>query len=247
MNDDVRNIVLGLAASAISAAAGWFVRTYLWRRRLRRQQTFLGLPTGSECLLVVNQDPSASGHSVSRYDTFALLELSALIKECGAHADIVVHDTARQGFGTRTEFCVGGPASNRRTEAHLRSLLPGVEVNTDYENAPDGGAFTIGGETYRLEKGRTEYVLLARITGPQGGRPVFLSCGQRAVTNQAAIRHLARHHGRLARRYGLDGTFCLLLRVVNSDVYGPDMVEPVADVTAAATARTPAPGAASAG
>ncbi|MEU2515442.1 hypothetical protein [Streptomyces syringium] len=238
MNDDVRNIALGLVASGVSATAGWFFRTYLWRRQLRRKREFFGLPGGSECLLVVNQDPSASGRGVSRHDAFALLELSALIKECGAHAEIVVHDAARQGFGIRTEFCVGGPASNRRTEAHLRSMLPGVEVNTDFEDAADGGAFTIGDESYRLEKGIAEYVLLARLTGPEGGRPVFLASGQRGITNQAAVRYLARHHARLARRHGLDGTFCLLLKVVNSDAYGPDMVELVADVTASATART---------
>ncbi|MEW2580959.1 hypothetical protein [Streptomyces syringium] len=238
MNDDVRNIALGLVASGVSATAGWFFRTYLWRRQLRRKQKFFGLPGGSECLLVVNQDPGASGRGVSRHDAFALLELSALIKECGAHADIVVHDTARQGFGIRTEFCVGGPASNRRTEAHLCSMLPGVEVNTDFEDATDGGAFTIGGESYRLAKGIAEYVLLARLTGPEGGRPVFLASGQRGITNQAAVRYLARHHTRLARHHGPDGTFCLLLKVVNSDAYGPDMVELVADVTASATTGT---------
>ncbi|MFI1800891.1 hypothetical protein ACH427_26550 [Streptomyces sp. NPDC020379] len=238
MNDDVRDIVLGLLASGISAAAGWFVRAFVWRRQLRRKQAFFGLPGGTECLLVVNQDPTASGHGVSRYDTFALLELSALIKECGAQADIVVHDGARQGFGVRTEFCVGGPASNQRTQAHLRSMLPGVEVNMDHGNARDGGAFTIGGETYRLDKGTAEYVLLARLAGPDGGRPVFLASGQRAITNQAAIRYLTRHHTELARRHGLNGTFCLLLKVIHSDVYGPDMVESATDVTTAATTRT---------
>ncbi|MEU1814628.1 hypothetical protein ABZ543_05465 [Streptomyces roseifaciens] len=234
MNDDVRNIVLGLAASGISAAAGWFVRTLLWRRQLRRKQIFFGLPAGSECLLVVNQDPSANGWGVARHDAFALLEISALIKECGAHADIVVHDAARQGIGVRTEFCVGGPVSNRRTEAHLRSLLPGVAVATGH-GGPEEGALTVGGETYRVDKGTAEYVLLARLTGPGGSRPVFLASGQRSVTNQAAIRYLAGHHKQLAHRYGLDGTFCLLLKVVNSDAYGPDMVELVSDVTAAAT------------
>jgi hypothetical protein len=235
MNDDVRNIVLGLAASAISAAAGWFFRTYLWHRQLRRKQRFFGLPSGSECLLVVNQDPGATGRSVARHDAFALMEVSALVKECGAHADVVGHDSAAQGFGTRTEFCVGGPTSNARTAAHLRQMLPGVEVNTDF-TAPDGGAFTIGGEVHRMDKGAVEYVLLARFTTPEGGRPVFLACGQRGVTNQAAVRYLARHHARLARKHGLDATFCLLLKVVNSAAYGPDMVESARDVTAAATA-----------
>lgn len=243
MSDDIRNVVLGLVASALSAAAGWFFRTYLWRRRLRRKQRFFGLPAGSECLLVVNQDPSAAGRSVARYDVFALLELSALIKECGAHAEIAAHDAVQQGLGARTEFCVGGPASNRRAEAHLRSMLPGVSVDIDRGQNPPGVAFTVGGRIYRMAKGVAEYVLLARLTGPEGGRPVFLAAGQRGVTNQAAVRYLVRHHARLAREHGFDGSFCLLLKVANSDAYGPDVVEAAADVTAAATAA-PAAGAA---
>jgi len=232
MSDDVRNLLLVLAASAIGAAAGWFVRTYLWRRRLRRKQRFFGLPGGSECLLVVDQDAGGTARSVARHDAFALLELAALVKECGAQADIMAHDGARQGFGLRTEFCVGGPVANRRAEAHLRSLLPGVVFE-----AGDGadGTFVLGGERYRPAEGEREYVLLARLTGPEGGRPVFLACGQHAVTHRAAVRHLVRHNARLARRHGSDGTFCLLLKVVNSEAYGPDLVELVADVTAAAT------------
>lgn len=88
MNDDVRNIVLGLIAAGISAALGWVARTYLWRRKLRRKQAFFGLPGNSECLLVVNRDAGGDG-AVHRHDVFALLELSALIKDCAAHAQIV--------------------------------------------------------------------------------------------------------------------------------------------------------------
>jgi hypothetical protein len=245
MSDDVRNIILGLAASAISAALGWFVRTYLWRRKLRRQQRFFGLPTGSECLLVVNRDPGAREWSVARHDVFALIELAALIKDCRAHAEILPHDTAWQGFGARTEFCIGGPVSNQRMAAHLRSMLPGVEVNPD-SIGPDRGAFTIDGESYRLDKGSVEYILLARIAADENtgnSRPVFLSSGQTAITNQAAVRYLARHYPRLARKYGLDGSFCLLLKVVNSQAYGPDVVEVVADVTRAASTPNSRPAA----
>ncbi|MER5770739.1 hypothetical protein [Streptomyces sp. NPDC001985] len=235
MNDDVRNIVLGVVAAGISATLGWTARTYLWRRGLRRKQAFFGLPEGAESLLVVNREAGRDG-SVHRFDVFALLELSALIKDCGGHAAIVWHDLARQGFGERTEFCVGGPFSNRRMAAHLHSLLPGVRVNTDPEPGPDQGAFRIGQERYRIEGGVAEYVFLARLqTGPEA-RPVFLFCGQRAITNQAATRYLARNHEKLARKYRSD-SFCLLLKVVNSQAYGPDVVELVADVTRAA--RTP--------
>ncbi|MER6690602.1 hypothetical protein [Streptomyces minutiscleroticus] len=246
MNDDVRNIVLGVAATGISAALGWLARTYLWRRRLRRKQAFFGLPDHSESLLVVNRDAGSSELAVHRYDVFALLELSALIKDCGAHAEVITQDAARQGFGERTEFCLGGPGSNRRMAAHLRAMLPGVRVNTDREPGPDRLAFRIGTEHYRMESGLAEYVLLARLTAgrERGTRPVFLFCGQRAITNQAATRYLARHHERLARKYGGD-SFMLLLKVVNSQAYGPDVVELVADVTRAA--RTAPPAAAASG
>lgn len=240
MTDDVRNIVLGVLAAGISAALGWIARTYLWKRKLRRKQAFFGLPENSESLLVVNRDPATAEPAVHRFDVFALLELSALIKDCGANAQLATQDTVRQGLGERTEFCVGGPASNRRMLAHMAAMLPGVQVNIDPEPGPDRGAFRIGAERYRMDPGITEYVLLARLTTGtrRDTRPVFLFCGQRAITNQAATRYLAREHERLSRKYG-GHSFVLLLKVVNSQAYGPDVVELVADVTRAA--RTPLP------
>ncbi|MBB5798565.1 hypothetical protein ACIP4U_39290 [Streptomyces caelestis] len=240
MNDDVRNIVLGVVAAGISAALGWVARTSVWKRKLRRKQAFLGLPENSESLLVVNRDPAATEPAVHRFDVFALLELSALIKDCGAHVHVVTQDTAHQGFGERTEFCVGGPGSNRRMMAHIAAMLPGVRVNIDPEPGPDRGAFQIGGERYRMDPGITEYALLARLTAGdrREARPVFLFCGQRAITNQAATRYLARHHERLARKHG-SGSFVLLLKVINSQAYGPDVVELVGDVTRAAQSPLP--------
>ncbi|EST38161.1 hypothetical protein N566_08970 [Streptomycetaceae bacterium MP113-05] len=240
----MREVLLGILAAGITAALGWFARTYLWRRGLRRRQRFFGLLPHADCLLVVNRDPAAADWSVARRDVFALLELSALIKDCGANADIVTHDTALQGFGERTEFCVGGPASNVRTAAHLQSLLPGVVVDLSAEPGPGRAAFTIGGERHLMEKGAAEYVLLARLTAGGGveTRPVFLIAGQSGITNQAAARYLARHQSRLIRRYGRKGTFCLLLKVLNSAAYGPDVVELVGDVTRAATTRPPRTG-----
>jgi hypothetical protein len=241
MNDDVRNIVLGVIAAGISGALGWVARTYLYRRRLRRKQAFFGLPDNSESLLVVNRGAAGPEFAVMRYDVFALLELAALIKDCNAHAQILPHDTARQGFGERTEFCVGGPASNRRMAAHLSSLLPGVRVNVDAEPGPDRGSFLIGSERYRVDHGREEYALLARLTPDrsQNTRPVFLFCGQTSITNQATTRYLARNHERLARKHG-NNSFVLLLKVINSQAYGPDVVELVDDVTRAARSAPPA-------
>ncbi|WP_306336258.1 hypothetical protein [Streptomyces sp. KL118A] len=242
MTEDVRNLVLGLIAVGISAVLGWLTRGHLWKRRLRRKQAFFGLPDNSESLLVVNRDAGGPELTVVRQDVFALIELAAVIKECGAHAQVVAHDAAQQGFGERTEFCVGNPVANRRMAAHMHSLLPGVRVNTEPEPIPDRGAFQIGSERYRLEAGLTEYVLLARLTADQGqeARPVFLFCGQRAVTSQAATRYLARHHEKLARKHG-NNSFVLLLKVVNSQAYGPDVVELVAEVTRAAQTPIPTP------
>ncbi|MEE1753870.1 hypothetical protein [Streptomyces sp. SP18CS02] len=237
MNEDLRNIVLGVMATGISASLGWVARNALWRRKLRRKQAFFGLPGHAECVLVVNREAGSEG-AVHRFDVFALLELAALIKDCGAHARIVQHDIAQQGFGERTEFCLGGPYSNKRMAAHLRTLLPGLKVNLDVEPGPERGAFEIGSERYRMEPGVREYVVLARLTAGEGARPVFLFCGQRAITNQAATRYLVRHHEKLARKHG-DGSFVLLLKVVSSQSYGPDVVELVADVTRDAQASAP--------
>lgn len=241
MYEDLLNIVLGVIATGVSASLGWMARTALWRRKQHRKQAFFGLPGNAECLLVVNREAGSEG-AVHRFDVFALLELSALIKDCGAHARIVQHDAAQQGFGERTEFCLGGPYSNRRMAAHLATLLPGVDVNVELEPGPDRGAFRIGAERYPMDAGSSEYVVLARLTAGEGARPVFLFCGQRAITNQAATRYLVRHHEKLARKYGTDGSFVLLLKVVNSEAYGPDVVELVADVTSAAQSPLPEAG-----
>lgn len=205
MNADARTLLITVAATAVAALIlGWVARSYVTERSLRRVQRFFGLPDNSECVLVVGRDTGAEG-AVARNDVFALLELAAVIKNCRAKAEVISGESARQGFGERTEFCIGGPVSNRRMAAHLFSLLPGVSVNTDAEPGPDRGAFVIGGERYRLDIGSVEYVLLARLTAGQEGRPVFLLCGQRSVTSQAAARYLARHHARLARKHGARG------------------------------------------
>lgn len=239
MNDDVRTLLLAVAATAAAAVAlGWFARSHVLDRALQRRQSFFGLPDNSECAMVVSRDTGTDG-AVSRNDVFALLELAAVVKNCHAKAQLISGETPQQGFGERTEFCLGGPVSNRRMAAHLHSLLPGVAVNTDTDPGPDRGAFLIGTERYRLENGSVEHVLLARLTAGQEGRPVFLACGQRSITHQAAARYLAKHGARLSRKHGSGGNFCLLLKVVNSQAYGPDVVELVKDVTRQATTPQP--------
>ncbi|GAA2590134.1 hypothetical protein ACWCO0_27445 [Streptomyces tubercidicus] len=235
MDDSLLLPTVAAVALIVGLALGWAVYSAFSRRKLTREQGFFGLPGGSECVLVTHRDSAAAHWSIPRHDALALLGLAAVIENCGAHPEVAPHDTGLQGFGARTEFCVGDPTAHRRLAAHLANLLPGVAIHPGDETGAGRGTFTIGGSTYRLEPGAVEYVLLARLTaGESGDRPVFLAAGQRPVTHRAAVRHLVRNRARLARKYGTDGQFCLLLKVVNSQAYGPDVVELVGDVTKAA-------------
>ncbi|MER0242233.1 hypothetical protein AAHZ94_09385 [Streptomyces sp. HSW2009] len=238
MSDDVRNVLLGLVASGISAALGWFVRTYTLNRAFRSKLRFFGLRPGEESLLVVNGKAGQSSWTVARQDVFALLELSMLIKACKSEAKIVPHDAPGTGLGQITEFCIGGPISNDRMAAHLRNLLPGFTMDVETESGPQCGAFTVGGEVYRMEPGHVEYVLLARLRAHEGARPIFLICGQRALTNFAAARYVNRHHAALAQTHG-EQPFCLLLKVVDSEAYGAEVIQLVTDITQ--TALSPRP------
>jgi hypothetical protein len=229
---DVWGLVINVVSSALTGSAVWLLQRALWRRRLRNKQRFFGLSQGAGCLLVVNRHmPVKNEHSVNRRDVAALLELSALLHECGARAEILFHDQPSPAFGAQTEFCIGGPESNTRTVAHLRWRLPGVTA-ARHEEEPWTVPIRVGGREYARDPDVIEYVLLAKIAGTGRERPVFLVCGQTAVSNQAAVRHLVSHHRELARTYGPDGRFCLVIRILDPPVYGPTMLEVVADVTA---------------
>lgn len=193
MDDTLQLLTTAAVALLVGLAAGWAVRSAFVGRKLTREQAFFGLPDGSECVLVTHRDSSSAHWSIPRHDALALLGLAAVVENCGAHPEIAPHDTGLQGFGARTEFCVGDPSAHRRLAAHLASLLPGVAVHPGDESGAGRGTFTIGGSAYRLEPGAVEYVLLARLRAGEGDRPVFLAAGQRPVTHRAAVRHLVRN------------------------------------------------------
>ena len=243
---NVLNIVLGVVSSALSAALAWAVQSGLRRRRLERKREFFGMPSGSECLVVAPRKAQSSVEErvIAQRDVYAMMELASLIRDCGAEAEVIPAGEVRQGVGGRAEFCIGGPAANERTAAHLRWKFPGVSTTAEWEAGLN--QLIIGDRTYTREKGLSEYVLLARITGGEGERPTFLVSGQTATSNLAGVRVLSRRHRELIRAHGPSGSFALLLRVVQADAYGSDVVEFVGDVTAQASAA-PQPAAAPGG
>ncbi|NYI07293.1 hypothetical protein [Allostreptomyces psammosilenae] len=250
LTDNLLQIALGLLASALSAGFGWAARQAVARRARRRMQDFFGLRPDTEALLVVPRHMSGRENSVHRDDVLALTALAVLARECGGRVVLQAHDAVRRGLGDKTEFCVGGPVANARSAAHLRWRLPGLRVEEEPDRPTAPGVFRIGERTYRRGPDAA-YVVLARLASPDDGtgapgHPVFLVCGQTAVTNQAGAQYLARHHRELARsvRRGRgrgDADLCLLLRVVDTASYGPDVVELVADVTREALAPVAAP------
>jgi hypothetical protein len=221
----VRDLMVNLLASVVAGAAVWIGQWFLRYHRLARKRAFFGLTDGATCLLAVAKH-AASPHelSVHRRDVAALVELASIARDCGGRADLVSGEDIPEGLGRLTEFSVGGPDGNPRTAAHLRSILRGVRVELFDE-------FAIGTTTFRRERDRAEYVVVARAWGTAGGRPLFVLGGQTARTNLAAARFLAARHPELHRRYGSDRRFCLVLRVVEPAVYGSDFVEIAADVT----------------
>jgi hypothetical protein len=234
----VHDLLVNLLASVVAGTAVWSSQRLLRYQRLARKRAFFGLDRSTTCLLAVSRHGASSNElSVHRQDVAALVELATIAKDCGRQAELIASDQAAPGIGRVTEFCVGGPVTNPRAAAHLRSLLPGVHYDYD-PGVAEQQPITVGTTTFRRDPGRAEYAVLARVVGPAGGRPVFLLGGQRARTNLAAARFLAVRHRELHRSYGRSRPFCLVLRVVEPAVYGPDFVEIAADVTDEALGTT---------
>ncbi len=246
----MRDLLVNLLASVVAGTAVWLSQRLLRYRRAARKRAFFGIGRDATCLLTVSRHASSPHQlSVHRQDVAALVEVATIIRDCGGRADLISADDAPQGVGRSTEFCVGGPYGNPRMAAHLRALLPGVgmEIEPAEAIADGGGAgarelpISVGATTFRREPGRSEYVVLARVWGPAGGRPVFLLDGQTARTNLAAARFLATGYPDLHRRYGAAGRFCLVLRILEPGVYGPDFTEIAADLTDEAFAPVDVP------
>ena len=235
------DLAINLLASVIAGTAVWLAGFLLRRRKLSRERAFFGLTEGASCLLVVSRHASSPREfSVHRRDVAALVELATIARECGAHADRVGENQPTGEIGRLTEFCVGGPGgASPRSATHVRTILRGVTYAI-FDDEKPRLSFTVGGTEYVLTP-ETSYVLLARFWGPAGGHPVFFIGGLSAGSNLAGARYLAAHHPELARRYGADRPFALVLRIVEPAAYGTDFTELAADVTDVAFQPVPQP------
>ena len=235
------DLLINLLASVIAGTAVWLAGFLLRRRRLSRERAFFGLTEGASCLLVVSRHASSPREfSVHRRDVAALVELATIARECGAHADRVGENQPTGEIGRLTEFCVGGPGgASPRSATHVRTILRGVTYAI-FDDEKPRLSFTVGGTEYVLTP-ETSYVLLARFWGPAGGHPVFFIGGLSAGSNLAGARYLAANHTELARRYGADRPFALVLRIVEPAAYGTDFTELAADVTDVAFQPAPQP------
>jgi hypothetical protein len=198
--------------------------------RIGRMWAFFGVNPDAPALIILPRHASSPRDlSVHRDDATTVVELAAMILNCGGRPELVGNDEAPRALGETTELCVGGPEANKRSADHLRLLLPGVHV-ASFEDT-SSLAMTIGSTTYAMD-GDTSHVLVARIGGTSMAAPVFLIAGQLAAGNRAGARHLVDNHRTLARRYGTDGRFALVLHLRGAAVYGPGSVVDVEDVTA---------------
>jgi hypothetical protein len=230
----VGDLAINLLASVITGAAVW-VASWLGRRwRTGRMRAFFGVEAGGAAMLVVGRHAgSPKSLSVHLDDATAVVEMAAAVLLCGGRPDVVGNERVPSSLGSVPEFCVGGPTTNARTSAHLRMLVPGVRFASSIADDPSL-TLTVGTGSYPMD-GDTTYAVVAKVFGPGAqAAPVFVIAGQLAAGNRAAVRYLATNHRELARRHGVDGRFALLLRLRGARVYGPDSVEHVEDVTAAA-------------
>ena len=226
MND----LAVNLLASVIAGVAVWLSQRFVRVRRLDRLRAFLGVAVGLNCAVSVSRH-AASSHSMSvhRRDVAAVVEVATLLRQCGASADVMVSDADLRGIGETTEFCIGGPSTNRRTAAHLARFVPGLTIEP-FETDPDGLTFHLAGQDFRRVPGAEEYVLIFRVpVTVQARQPLWIICGQTARSNHAAARYLSTESRVLARRYGRRGGFGLALRLVNPTTYDHKYVEQVAE------------------
>jgi hypothetical protein len=237
----VLNVVIGLITSVIGGACVWAWQRMRSASGLRRKERFFGLEPRGTCLVVMNNKygmPGAAHH----HDVQAMIEVATLASGVGSAVVIESCNDFRGVNGDRTEFCIGGPTggSNPRTGAHLAAYLPGITVSPGAARNPSEPdrrqppAIIAGDREFRWCRGEQDYALVARFTPPGSTRPVFIICGQTALSNRAAIYFLKREYAGLFKSLESVDRFCIVVGVAATGTYGYQAADLAADLSATA-------------
>ncbi|MHC1559128.1 hypothetical protein ACR9E3_09230 [Actinomycetospora sp. C-140] len=233
--DSIGDLGINLLASVVAGLAVWAFQRFRLRLRAERRRTFFGMSPDIACVISVPRHVGSNlTHGVHRMDAAAMIEISAIARDCGSTVQSLVFDDSTSfadPLGERTEFCLGGPDANARTAVHLERLLPGVTFEP-FDEAGPAVPLHVGGQTFVRVEDVEEYVVLARI--PTSHRPVFLICGQSAQTNLVAARRLKSDYEFLLRKYGQNGRLCLVIRVDQPRVYAGGLTRIALDATCTA-------------
>ena len=240
MSAVILNIVVGLITSLIGAGSVWVWGRARVTRRQRERALFFGVPPGDTCRIVAPQ-AFGSPRTISKHDVFSIVELAKLMRDLRADLDVVGSGEGTYGVGDLTEFCIGGPAANMRMQSHLARFLPGVSVLSTAPESQQPAAILAAGQEFLRERDAREYVLVAKVRLPDGGHPLFLICGQTSITNRAAASYLRDNYRRISSVHGNGKNWCVVLSVVAPSVYGHQMTELAADVSAGAFSARAAP------
>jgi hypothetical protein len=146
------------------------------------------------------------------------------------------NSSAAAGDGTGTEDGASAtsiipPRPPRESRVIAVTMPNGREGKRSRGEKGDGADGT--GREFAGRPGEHEFALLARIAAGPNRRPLFVLAGQTATANLAAAYYLRSRAEELSLEFSTKPSFCLILRVDAASVYGHELVEREADISAA--------------
>lgn len=227
----IENFIVGIFTTVVTAIVVWGWGKIRRSQRLNRRAAFFGLVQEDSCLAVMNHNPR-SPNTMSHRDVEILVDIVSLMNQIGARLVIAPSDRILEPAGDMAEFCIGGPGSNQRVKVHMENFLQGVWINDYAPESLESLAISTQKDTFRYEKDRHEYAILARFYPYADAHPTFLFCGQTSRANQGAAYYLIRHYEKSLRaKFSTRKPFCLVLRLQSPSTYGHKAVRLVKDVT----------------
>jgi hypothetical protein len=230
MPSTIQDLLIGLVTSVITGLAVWFWERFHRILDLAQKSRFFGIRPSENCLVVMNHNPRGR-NLLSHGDVETVVEIVKIIYQIDGGVTIAAFDKALEPAGNITEFCVGSPASNERTEVHIKNFMQNIVNSPHSKDEPDSLAIFIEGKIYRYKHEEMEHAILAKIVPDQYANQIFLISGQSSFGNKAAVHFLAKNYKKSLLNKYKHKSFCLLLRIKEPKLYGYKSVELVEDLT----------------